>query len=766
MQIRLSKKTDNQKRPSNPTLHFPRTKMRNEGGWSLAATVIMMGVISMFVASMWSTLLPIYAQTISLRYKDVVRAVNEETVDNILASLNTQSTATPASFLATSPSTSSVNEGNAAFTVNNNITNMGSGPIGGGGPPTNSVVYSASRAATNNFMAVTSIVNYGPNLSKQLSVLLLPNPSSYSNPFQYGPAFGVTTVNEVGLACINGYNLPANWTNPYQFADTTVAAGVTWQIGSQSGNPTSVYGNAASGVSRSQVIAGSQFEFWQPGNPPTQPPNTTMLTYEPFTQIMGNVYSNFTDQSGNDGNGYWMRNQFDDYQGNASNRTLSNLNSQNGSQAGGVSGNANVFGTANGALLSSAIPQSLGAVGSGVPSGFENGSTSSSIAIAQPPVSQTQNPPPNISSTVNPYWGYNAQAGTTAGNMPTVGTSNGGTAYQASPYTGGYITSPGQGQAGTLDTWTFPQPPIPSAPGAPIGQAAPATGGLGVPNTTGTYFASTPSATVIQGTLRVSNTGYTLPTSLSVPAGQVVTVPPGNYNLQSLQVTNGGKIEVDPAVQGQTQLFINPPGAGSANPGQGTTSAVYVDNTSAVNVSWQGTSQISGNGFTGGGTKNFGDNPSTQQPAVNTASPIQETGGTALNLIINTNASCNMLFAGNSRALVDAPSANVNVGYQPNPNNSQNYNPNSHTDPTAVMANDANFYGSIIGGNVSIVSDYQSGAGAYLHYDTKLKMIGTAPGVPVQFTKPLAWYDPWQFKTPPAAAGATQQYRAVSWVEN
>jgi len=137
-----------------------------------------------------------------------------------------------------------------------------------------------------------------------------------------------------------------------------------------------------------------------------------------------------------------------------------------------------------------------------------------------------------------------------------------------------------------------------------------------------------------------------------------------------------------------------------------------------VNVSWQALS-ISGNGFTGGGTKNFGDNPSTQQPAVNTASPIQETGY-CLNLIINTNASCNMLFAGNSRALVDAPSANVNVGYHQIRTTPRITTLNSHTDPTAVMANDANFYGSIIGGNVSIVSDYQSGR-AYLHYDTKLK---------------------------------------------
>ncbi len=738
--------------------------MRNEGGWSLAATIVMMLVISMFVASMWSTLLPIYQQTISLRYKDVARSINEEAVDNLLASINTQSTQVPSSFQAANPSTTNVSEGAATFAVQNNVTNMGSGPLGTGGPPVNSVIYSATRPANNNFMSVTSSVTYGP-LNRTLAVLLLPNPTGSTNPFANGPAFGVTTVNEVGLACINGYNLPAGWQNPYQFADTTVAAGVTWQIGSQSGNPTSVYGSAASGVSRSQVIAGSQFEFWQPGNPPTMPQNTIPLTVEPFTQIMGNVYSNYIDQNGANGNGYWMRNQFDDVQSLSGNKTISNLASTSTQQAGGSQGSANVFGAANGALLSSTGV--LGTTGTGVPSGFESGSSSSSIPIGQPPASQTSNPPTNGSaSSVNPYWGYNAQAGTNAANMPAVGTTNGGTAYQSTPYTGGYITSPGPGQAGSLDTWTFPQPPIPQAPGAPIGAAQPATGGLGVPDTNGTYYSSTPSATVIKGTLRISNSGYTLPTSLNVPAGQTVTVPPGNYNMQSLQVTNGGKIEIDPSVQGQTQFFINPPGAGSSSPGTGTTSAVYVDNQSAINTTWQGNSQISGNGFQAGGIKGFGDTTDPAQPAVNTANPIAETGGTCLNLVINTNANCNMLFAGNTRALVNAPSSNVNVGYQPNPGNYNNYNPNSSNDPGAVMANDANFYGSIIGGNVSIVSDYQSGAGAYLHYDTKLKMIGSQPGSPVTFNKPLSWYDPWQFKAAPPTNGANQQYRAVSWVEN
>lgn len=701
-----------------PLLLMVRTQARNDEGWSLASTLVMMLVISIFLGAMWTALLPIYSQVAGMRYRDVARAVDEAAVDNLVGKLNdpTAGYTPPQSYGSSLTMTATQTQGKANFTVNTTIKNLGSLP------PLNCVLYSANRPAADQFYSITSTVTQGL-LTKQLTVLMSPIGSAPFNPFIYGPAFGVTTVNEVGLAGINGYNLPAGWKNPYQFADTTVAQGVTWQIGNGD-------------LTRSQVIAGSQFEYWHPGNQPQAPSGTIPLTYEPFTQIMGNVYSNFTDQSGANGNGYWMRNQLSDISGGA--------NTPNGDP-----NNANVFGAANGMTLN----------GVGVPTGFESGNTNNSIPI--PPFNGT--PPANGSgSNLNSSWGFNAQPGTTAGNMPMPGTANGGSAFQGNPYTGGYITSPGPGQAGAIDNWLFPQPPTPQAPGAPVGVPQPATGGLGVPNNTGTYFASAPPAVVVDGgTINITPGATMPPSSLSVGKGQSIDIPPGNYSVQSLQVVNGGAINIDPSVKGQSQFFVNPPGGGSITPGQGTNAAVYVDNTSSINT----TGISSGTGFNSGGTKSFGANYPGGTPAVDTVNTINESSGSCLNLTINTNAQCNMLFAGQTRALVNAPSANVNVGYQPNPRNQNNYTPNSYTDPTKVMKKDANFYGAIVAGNVSVVSDYSSGAGAYLHYDIKLKQIDSAPGQPVTFNKPLTWYDPWTFKVLPQAPGAIQQWRAVSWQE-
>ncbi|MBX9723097.1 MAG: hypothetical protein K2X81_16970, partial [Candidatus Obscuribacterales bacterium] len=261
---------------------------------------------------------------------------------------------------------------------------------------------------------------------------------------------------------------------------------------------------------------------------------------------------------------------------------------------------------------------------------------------------------------------------------------------------------------------------------------------------------------VVQGTLNITSSATTIPASLSVAPGQTLNIPPGNYNLNSLQVVNGGKITVDPGVQGQTQLFLNPQGNG-----QGTNGALYVDNTSSINM----TGVTGGNGFTNTGISGFGPTLNKSIPAVNTSNPVQETSGSALNLVINSNASVNMLFAGNTRALVNAPNANINIGYQPY--NGVQYTPNSKNNITQPMSNDANFYGAVIGGNVSVVSDYQSGAGAYFHYDVKLKQMSNQQqaGQPVVFNKPLGFYDPWTFASPGNAGGPAQGWRACSWQE-
>jgi hypothetical protein len=704
-----------------------RLAVRDDQGYSLMVTMMMMVVIGGFVAAMWSTLLPVYQHVMSLRYRDTLRALNEGAMDTLVGKINDALYTPPAAVNGTAVISATNTVGAAKFATTETITNLGAGGLGTGGPPQNSILYSKINPASYTFYSLTSTASNAA-VNKQISVLLAAVPpggnsngASFLQPWQMGAAFGMNTVNEVGLACVNGYNLPAGWTNPYQFGDTTVEKGITWQIGTGATN-------------RSQVIAGNQFEFWHPGdNPPALPPGTIPLQYENFTQIMGNLYSNFQDQQGADGNGYWARNQSNDYNGAPNIAALQ-----------GDSTNANVFGTYNGMTLN----------GQGVPSGYQAGSNNSSVQIPAYTPSTTGNP--SAISSINPAWGYNGDPNVSghSATLPAAGTTDGGAAYQSSPYTGGYLVSPGAGQAGTADTWNFPAPPTPVAPGAPVGAGAPATGGLGVPNNTGTYFASTPQNVVINGgTLNITSSATAPPTSLSVGSGQTINIPPGNYSLSSLQVVNGGKITIDPNVQGQTQFFVNPSGTG-----QGTAGSVYVDNTSSINM----TGISGGNGFTTAGQSGFGASLPAGQSTVNTASPITETSGSCMNLAICTNSYCNMLFAGNTRAIVNAPQAEVNVGYQPY--YGCQYTPNSTTEPSNVMANDANFYGSIVAADVSVVSDYWSGAGAYLHYDTKLRTINFSnPQAPI-YNQPLTFYDPWMYGSP-AAPPPPSQWRAVTWQE-
>ena len=713
MQIRILEKKGNQRCLRQGV----QGKARDSQGWSLAATLVMMSVITVFMAAMWTALIPAYMHVSSLRYKDTMRCVTEDATDSALAQMNA-ATSTITLPAVGSPLTLTPTEvqGATNYPTTTTITNLGSAP------PTNCVFWSNLRPNTDNFYLVSTTVNKG-GLTRTMSVLLSPIPAAGPvSPFKLGPAFGVSTITPTGLACINGYNLPAGWNNPYQFADITVAKGVAWPVG--------VVGD----TSRSQIIAGDLHETWHSGDSPPKPPaGTEACVYEPFTQIMGNVYSNYVAQNGANGNGYWMRNQLSDISGGA--------NVPNGSTA-----NATVFGAANGLLLN----------GVGVPTGYQAGSSASSIPIpayTSPTYTVTQ-PTNGSGSTVNPAWGFNANAGSTLGVMPQVGTSDGGKAFKATPYTGGYITSPGPGAAGAACTFTIPAPPVKLAPepAVSIQVAKPATGGLGVPDTGATNFVSSPiSATINGGTLNITNSVTTFPTSLNVGSGQTVNIPPGNYNLSSLQVINGGKITIDSAIQGQTQFFIT-------NTNNSSTTTLYVDNTSSINMTG-----ISGTGFTTGGQKGFGNSLPADQPTVDTVNTIKETSGSCLNLLINSNSNTNMNILGNVRALINAPNANVIIGC---------------SSASSYMANNANVYGSVIGNNVFVQSAYaypcgygSYGAGynggAYLHYDVKLKQMDQAPGsgVPATFGNPLAWYDPWMFAATSGSGSAATTWRACSWQE-
>jgi hypothetical protein len=81
------------------------------------------------------------------------------------------------------------------------------------------------------------------------------------------------------------------------------------------------------------------------------------------------------------------------------------------------------------------------------------------------------------------------------------------------------------------------------------------------------------------GTIYITNNAAAPTTAELASVSGQVSIPPGNYMFSSLQVRSGGSITIDPAVQGQTQIFLKP-----GNSGGGVSSALYFANGSNVNM--------------------------------------------------------------------------------------------------------------------------------------------------------------------------------------
>jgi hypothetical protein len=284
------------------------------------------------------------------------------------------------------------------------------------------------------------------------------------------------------------------------------------------------------------------------------------------------------------------------------------------------------------------------------------------------------------------------------------------------PTTGGYIDS----------LTGFTQPAIPPAPGAP-----PGTPNLG--------------SVVVNGTLKIVN-GAPPVSSINVPAGQTLSVPPGNYQMSQLNVGANGKIMIDPNVSAPTNIYLNPPntsiGLNAANGSEINTFGA--NGAPAMGVESGGNTDMPG--FKTGGLKGFGSDHNRINMTVDPDHQITENGGSAQNLTINTNSNTTLNFTGNARAVVNAPNANVNVGAYGSPNS------------PLVLTKAANFYGAIVGGVTSILSDYSNGKGAFMHYDLNIKR-KLNHGV-------LSHTDPWSFAITPAQNSIPIiQYRAVTWQE-
>lgn len=295
---------------------------------------------------------------------------------------------------------------------------------------------------------------------------------------------------------------------------------------------------------------------------------------------------------------------------------------------------------------------------------------------------------------------------------------------------------------------TYPQPVLSGADVPPAGTVN--LGNINLKNGARLIFDSTKS--VATGPIGTVNGGE-------------IRIAPGEYKFNSLTLSGGSSIEFT----SQTQTAIT---GGSANPAKlylespGSTTAISVSNDSKINTSGLGSTNKStfdpslatgfnesgSNGLSyNSGTKNGNSVSSNSQIALNnpsTSNPtdIVETAGSSKHLQIHSNAQTNIVLQGNERMLVYAPYADITVGSLLSGNN------------PLGLANNANFYGALVGQRIVVQSAYSDSTGpggAFVHYDYNL-MPGGANASP--------YFSPFG-AVPPKNPGTQTGYRVVSWQE-
>lgn len=304
---------------------------------------------------------------------------------------------------------------------------------------------------------------------------------------------------------------------------------------------------------------------------------------------------------------------------------------------------------------------------------------------------------------------------------------------------------------------TYAQPPIAPAPSAPAGAIS--LGSVSLQNGAQLIFdANAPAPNGPIGTIN----------------GETVRIRPGAYSVNSLSVTGGSSIQIANGTQAQiaTTLATKSSSASAVPPVQ-----LYVGgtNNSSVLVNIDNTSSINTNGISGGsgfntqGKNGIANALASNQIAINDPNPasglpqITETSGSARQLQIfcssnginTTNAegtpttfNTQIILSGNERMTIYAPSTGILIG-----------SPVVGSGGPSAIANDANYYGAVVGGSVGVNSAYGSGGGAFLHYDANLRTNADGTGG-VQGT----FINPWS-QTPPYIGGGRIGYRAVTWQE-
>ena len=369
--------------------------------------------------------------------------------------------------------------------------------------------------------------------------------------------------------------------------------------------------------------------------------------------------------------------------------------------------------------------------------------------------SDTNTPRYTAGSTANPVHNVLGIMNGIEGGIPN-GQQNGIVPVSNPPVWTGGLTAWNVGPTNANGV-TYPQPPIPSAPNAPAGAVN--LGSVSLQNGAQLIFdSSAPKPTGPIGTI----------------SGETVRIPPGAYTVNSLSVTGGSSVQIASGTQGQiaSTLAGQTSGPSAVSPVQ-----LYVggSNNNSVLVNIDNTSSLNTNGISGGsgfntsGQSGIPNALASNQLAINDPNPaaglpqIGETSGSARQLqlfcssngINTTNASgtpssynTQIIMSGNERMTVYAPSTGILIG-----------SPVVGSGGPSVIANDANYYGSVVGGSVGINSAYGSGAGAFLHYDAALRHNANGSGG-VQGN----FINPWS-QTPPYIGGGRTGYRAVTWQE-
>lgn len=341
------------------------------------------------------------------------------------------------------------------------------------------------------------------------------------------------------------------------------------------------------------------------------------------------------------------------------------------------------------------------------------------------------------------------------------GTKNGWVPQSSKGWTGAN-PSKNSWNPGPLNTngVTYPQPPIPETP-----NAVPGTPNLGALNISG-------------GTVIFDHTASAPTKSIgTVKSGQVVRLPPGDWALNTLSVTNGGSIQIASGTQAAIAAGSQPPVALHMMGSNNGSVVVNIDNTSSINMTGITDPVNVGNGFnTSGnlGVKNSSGKSMLASNQIAITPPggsgvITETSGSAAQLQMyyngnsfnksNSTYNTHVILSGNERMTLYAPNAGVLIG-----------SGSVGSGGPSQINRDANFYGALVGGSVGINSNYSSGKGVFVHYDYALSKSGRGLGSAAERAEAIAEQprpmNPWAPPSPMVYAGEHAAYRAVSWQES